>query len=336
MSSEIMLRDAAAPASPNSNLLVRFENTINAPIVSVTPLYNGQAVAGVYTVVANDATSVTVTAEDPKNELVGAGKTVIADGVTVNKNTIGGLGIIFDGGLAAGWTAIVAVGALQAVGGATSERLNVGIVLADTTSTQRRLTAVNVGTESSAETSIVALPGFIAVGSQVHTTVAKLTNHSDLAREELATPADLVVTFQDYQPGTPDTADVYVGGVKAIEDAKLDGATLYQHGKVGYIDGADKFKGLGIVFASGMGDPTSRTFTIHVREGYEWVEFAPDVGGSPGTWGPGPLTLTEGGEPTGVITAAGAVNFWFRANVPLSAAPGDMKMSNLRVRGLTV
>jgi hypothetical protein len=336
MSSEIMLRDASAPADPNANLLVRFENTINAPILSVVPLYNGQAVAGVYTVVALDGSSVTVTAEDPKNELVGASKTVIADGATVNKNTIGGLGIVFSGGLAAGWTAVVAVGALQAVGGATSPRLNIGIVLADSLSTQRRLTAVNIGTESSAETSIVPLPGFIAVGSNVHTTIVKLTNHSDIAREELAVPDDLVVTFQDYQPGAVDTADVYVDGVKAIEDAKLDGSTLYQYGKVGYIDGVDKFKGLGIVFASGMGDPTSRTFTIHIREGYEWIEFAPDVAGSPGTWVAGSLTLTESGQPTGVITAAGAVNFWFRSNVPLSAAPGDMKMSNLRVRGLTV
>jgi len=336
MSSEIMLRDASGPADPNADLLVRFENTINAPIISIAALHNGQAVAGVYTVVALDGSTVTVTAEDPKNELVGASKSVIADGVTINKNTIGGLGIVFSGGLAAGWTAIVAVGALQALGGATSQRLNTGIVLADSTSTQRRITAANIGTESSADTSIVALPGFLALGSNVHTTVVYLSNHTDLARQELATPADLVVTFQDYQIGTPDTADIYVGGVIAIQDAKLDGATLYQHGKVGYIDGADLFKGLGIIFASGMGDPTSRTFTIHVRAGYDWIEFAPDVTGAPGTWGPGPLTLTEGGEPTGVITASGACHFWYRANVPQSAAPGDMKMANLRVRGLTV
>ena len=336
MSSEIMLRDASGPADPNANLLVRFFNGPGSTIVSIAPLYNGQAVAGVYTIVALDSSTVTVTADDPKNELIGASKPVIADGVTVNKNTLGGFGIVFSGGLVAGWTAVVAVGAFQDIAGATSERLNVGIVLADSSSTQRRITAANVGTESSAETSIIALPGFIALGSNYHTTVTKLSNHTDVARQELAIPVDLVVTFQDYQVGSPDTADIYVNGTLAIIDAKLDGATLYQHGKVGYVDGADLFKGLGIIFASGMGDPTSRTFTIHVREGYEWVEFAPDVTGSPGTWGPGPLTLTEGGEPTGVITASGAVHFWFRASVPQSAAPGDMKMANLRVRGLTV
>ena len=87
---------------------------INIPIFSATALYNGQRVAGVYTIVALDGTHVTVTAEDPKNELVGASITVVADGVTVNKNVIGGLAIIFDGGLAAGWTAIVACGASAA------------------------------------------------------------------------------------------------------------------------------------------------------------------------------------------------------------------------------
>jgi len=336
MSSEIMIRDASAPNDPNANLLVRFENTISTPIVSVVPLYNGQAVAGVYTVTALSSLQVTVTAEDPKNELVGASVSVVADGVTVNKNVIRGLGIVFDGAMVNNWTAIVAVGAFQQPGGATDPRFNVGIVIAGSTSTQRKLTAKNVGTESSAVTSVVALPGFVALGSNVHTTVKYLSNHTDLAREELATPDDLVVTFDDYIPGTPDTADVWVNGTKAIEDAKLDGATLYQYGKAGYIDGVDLFKGLGIIFSAGMGDPSARTFTIHVREGYEWAEFAPDNSGTPGAWGPGPLTLTEGGQPTGVITASGGCNFWFRSNVPLSAVPGDMKMSNIRVRGLTV
>ena len=336
MSSEIMLRDASAPADPNANLLVRFENTVNTPVISIAPLYNGQAVAGVYTITALDGSSVTVTAEDPKNELVVSGKSVVADGSTVNKDVLGGFGIVFDGGLAAGWIAIVAVGAFQDISGAASERLNTGIVLADTTSTPRRIAARNVGSESSAETSIIALPGFLILGPNAQATVVHLSNHTDTARQALATPDDLVVTFQDYQVGTPDTADVYVDGGLAISDAKLDGATLYQHGKAGYVDASDRLKGLGIIFASGMGDPTSRTFTIHVRAGYEWVEFAPDISGSPGAWGPGPLTLTESGEPTGVITAGGGCNFWYRVNVPQSAAPGDMKMSNLRVRGLTV
>jgi len=139
--------------------------------------------------------------------------------------------------------------------------------------------------------------------------------------------------------GPPETADVYVddggGAVKCIEDAKLDG-TLYQHGVSGYIDGADALRGLGIAFVVDPGDPTSKTFTLHVRDSSAWLEFAPDVSGSPGTWSSGPLTLTETDEVSGVITPSGQVHFWVRSVVPDSASPGDMRLHVYRVRGLTV
>ena len=144
------------------------------------------------------------------------------------------------------------------------------------------------------------------------------------------------ITFADYQSGSPDTADVLVDGTKTIEDAKLDGVELYQHGAGnGYIDGVDKFLGLGIVLADG-GDPSSKTLSFFVREGYAWVEFAPDSSGSPGAWQSTPLTLTELGETTGTITASGTCYFWVRLNIPPSATPGDRKLFNLRARGLTV
>ena len=124
--------------------------------------------------------------------------------------------------------------------------------------------------------------------------------------------------------------------MKTIEDAKLDGAELYQHGAGnGYIDGVDGFLGLGVVFQAN-GDPSAETHTFHVRAGFAWMEFAPDSSGSPGAWQAGPLTLTQLGESTGVITASGTCYFWVRMNVPASAAPGTRKLFNLRSRGLTV
>ena len=77
-------------------------------------------------------------------------------------------------------------------------------------------------------------------------------------------------------------------------------------------------------------------FIIYVRNGYSWVEYALDVTGSPGTWQSPPLTLTESGQTSGVITAGAYAHLWYRVNVPISATPGDRKLFVNRVRGLTV
>lgn len=339
MSSEIQFRDAAAPTDPDSSLLARFENTINAPIVSISWLDNGEAIAGDYTIAATSGTTVNVTGEDPKNEHTATGVTVVADGATVNKMTLPGIGIVFSNSLASGWTAKVSVGALMDGAGDTSRRFNVGTIEAGELSTQRQIAARNVGSEDSSETEVYALPGFFISGTAVADWIKFLKNHTDPARHALATPGDYEITFADYQSGTPDTADVYVnkdggGANKAIEDADLD-ETMYQYGVTGYIDGGDYLPGMSIAFYDN-GDPSAKVFTVHVREGDDWVEFAPDSSGSPGAWQSGPLTLTELGETTGTVTAGGHALFWIRLNIPGAAAPGDMRFAMLRSRGLTV
>jgi len=338
MSSEIMLRDAAAPSDPDSNLLLRWENTVNTPILSASYDRNGKAVAGVYTITAASGSTINITADDPKNELVGTGVAVTADGSTVND--LGFAKIVFSASLAAGWTGKVSIGALMATDGSTSRRLDVGTVESGSTSTQRKITAVNVGTEDSAETAVYALPGYFIEGAGVEDFVAYVKNHTDPSRHDLAVAGDYDITFDDYVAGPPQTHDVWVndggGAVKCIEDAQFDG-TLYQYGEGnGYIDAADELRGLAIAFTTDPGDASSKTFTLHVRESHTFVEFAPDVSGSPGTWQAGPLTLTESGQVTGVITPSGQVHFWVRLNVPSSANPGDMRLYVLRARGLTV
>lgn len=335
MSSEIIFVDAGAPTDPDSYLLMRWENTVNTPIISATWQANGEGVADVYTVAATSSTTVNVTADDPKNEVIATGITVVADDATVNYNVVPDVGIVFSSSLANGWTAIVTVGALLSSGGSATDRFNVGVIEAGTTSTPRRIAALNVGTEASANSAVHALPGgFIEKNAQPW--VVSLRPHTSTTYHGAATPADHVITFADYIPGSPDTADVLVDAVKTIEDAKLDGTELYQYASGnGYIDAVDGFEGYGVVFADN-GDPTSQSLDWFIRPGYDYVEFAPDVTGSPGTWQSGSLTLTEAGETTGTITASGYALLWFRLNVPESAAPGDRRMVVLRHRGLTV
>lgn len=339
MSSEIIFRDAASPADPDANLLLRYENTISTPINSVSWLGDGEAISDVYTIAATSGSAVNVTADDAKNEVVGTGISVTADDSTINYGVVPGVGIVFSSSLASGWTGKISIGALMATDGSTSDRFNVGVVESDDISTQRRIVAVNVGTEASAETAVYALPGhFLEDNAQGW--IEYLQNHTDPSRHALAEDGEYVITYGDYVAGSPDTCDVYVnkdggGAVKAVEDALMDG-TLYQYGVSGYIDAQDKFKGLGFAFTNEPGDPSALTHTFHVREGYLYVELAPDVTGSPGTWQAPPLTLTESGETSGTVTASGTVNFWFRLNVPDTATPGDRKLFVLRARGLTV
>ena len=339
MSSEIIFRDAASPSDPDANLLMRWENTVSTPVNSVTWLDDGEAISDVYTVAATSASTVNITAEDAKNEVVGTGISVTADDSTPNYGVVPGCSIVFSSSLANGWTAKVSIGALMDSGGGTTDRFNVGVVQSDTTSTQRRIAAVNVGSEDSVNTEVRALPGFF-LEDDAQAWIEFLQNHSDPTRDDIAEVGDYDITYADFQVATPDTVDVYVnkdggGAVKAVEDAAMDG-TLYQHGVSGYVDAQDKFKGLGFAFVNDPGDPSALTHTFYVREGSAYVEWAPDVTGSPGTWQSTPLTLTEIGETAGTITASGLAYFWFRLVVPQSATPGDRKLFVLRARGLTV
>lgn len=336
MSSTIMFRDAASPTDPDANLLFRWENTVNTPITGAEYLYDGEAISDVYTVAATSATTVNVTADDPKNEVEGTGLSVTADGSTWNYGIVPGCRFQFSASLANGWTAKVSIGALMDSGGATSDRFNVGVIESGTTSTQRRIVAVNVGSEDSANTAVYSLPGgFLEDDAQGW--IASLSNHTNPTYHAGAIVGDYDITYGDYQSGSPDTADVYVDTVKTIEDAKFDGSTVYEYGAGnGYIDAVDGFEGLSIVFEANPGDPSALTHTFYVRGGYDYVELAPDVTGSPGTWQSPPLTLTESGQTAGTITASGTAYFWVRLVVPSSASPGDRRMYNLRARGLTV
>ena len=321
-------------------MLLRFENTISTPIVGCEWLDDGEAISDVYTVAATSGTAVNVTADDPKNEVAETGISVTADDSTWNYGVVPGCRIQFSSSLANGWTGVISIGALMDSGGSTSDRFNTGIVLSDDMSAQRRHAAVNVGSEDSAETEVYSLPGFY-VADDAQPWIKTIQNHTALARQASAVAADIEITYADYQSGSPDTADVLTnidggGAVKTIEDAKLDGSELYQYGSGnGYIDGVDGLLGLGIIF-NDNGDPTSQAHDLFVRTGFAWMEFAPDVTGSPGTWQAGPLTLTELGETTGTITAGGYAYFWTRMVVPGSATPGTRKLFNLLARGLTV
>jgi len=331
-------------------LQFRVVNTLNAPILSSpapTWLGNGAAIADVYELVfTNNAGTVTATREcliegtkNPYRNMTGV--PVVADGVTVNKNLIPGLGLVVSASVATGWKARVAIRNYLdlADDGDYTAFLSWGIIQAGITQTGRKIAVKNVGDSDAALTVLYVTPGFYIAGGSYESFIAKIEPHSNPTRHKMAVAGSYVLTFADWKDagGGKKSADLYVDGVKAIEDAIFNGTTLYEYGSGnGYDDGADKLKGLLIVLADTTADPTSLSLTLHVTADYTWVEFAPDVSGAPGSYANQDLDLTQSGQPTGTILAGGSALFWMRENPPLGATVGALRKRCLFPRGLTV
>jgi hypothetical protein len=336
-----MLRDVTDPTSGNENLTVRFENTTNAPIDSVTWLGNGQAIAGTYLVEFTKSGVVTAdvtgqgdgsTSRNPWGNR--SGLSVTADSATVNKDLVPGIGIVVNSSTDTGWIAVITVGNRLTIGGVWTEILEFEIVQSGATSSARALAIRNIGSETAEGVYLYALPGFYFDGTLAESAIAKITNHSNTSRHKLAsTEQDLVLTLADRKldGGTGKyTYDVMVGANKAVEDAQADGATVYEHGVAGYDDGNDYLAGLAITLPDTAVDLSTMSVTLSIRAGYTWVEWAPDVTGSPGTW-------QSADWSAGNIAAAAHTLVWIRVVVPSSATPDDpCRMVNIRARGLSI
>jgi hypothetical protein len=345
MPSNIVLWDPTAVADPDGRIDLRYENTVNAPLVSVTLLDTGQEIAGDYTLVFTNlgggSYSVAVTAGDgSKNPYHATGVPVVCDGSTVNKDVIGGLGIVVSASVDTGWTGKISLGAIMSSAGATTAVLNHGIVDAGTNSTQKQIAAKNVGDADSAQTKIRAVPGFYWTPLDAIAYVKKIDNHPDDVREHNAAKGTYSITFanRQYDGGTGKwTHDVYVNGNKAITAAQFDGTTEYGYGlDPAYDDMNDYLEGLSIIFENTTADPTSTTITLEVMDGWQWEELAEDVSGSPGTWTAADLTLTESGQATGIVRTGQHCDFWNRWNLPPSTSPDDLRIQRFSIRGRTI
>lgn len=346
MPSEIQLRAADMVGDPDGNLYLRWENTINAPIVSATDRANGQGVSDTYeltfTVSGGSVICDVVCGTEGKNPYAGLGKAVVADGVTPNVSLIPGVSIVISASVSTGWEAVVSYGAKMTSGGVTTDYLNVGRTIAGESSTQRRIAAVNVGDADSGDTTVDSVPSSYWKQTGAGDIVDLVDNDTDDTREHTAAAGEYEVTFQNWQDGGGGykIADVYVDGPqgsgKAIESALFDGSTRYQYGVTGYDNSADLLQGLSLILADSTDDPSAVTVTVVVADGDQWVELAPDDSGSPGAWQAGPLELTELGEADGTITAGGSCYFWQRWTLPDDATPGDLRQWRPSLRGITV
>jgi len=341
MSADLMLRWGGAPTTDEADLDVRYENTTNTPITSVTWRGNGQAVAGTYVVTFTKSGTVSctvvaqgdgATSRNPWGNR--SGLSVVADGSTPNYDIIPGLGIVVSASTDTGWAAKFTIGNYLTTGAVATEVLEFEIVTANSDSSNRQIACRNVGTETSASTYIYALPGWYFDGTGAETFITKLVPHSNPTYHKTASKRTFTITFTDWKTGGSGkkTADVLVNGNKAVEDAEFDGVTQYEYGVAGYDDVNDYLEGMGIVLPDTTADPTGSSITVNVRDGYTWVAFAPDVAGSPGTWQAAGADLSLGD-----INAASYVLFWTRCEVPSAAQPENpCRMMTIRARGLSI
>jgi hypothetical protein len=343
-SAQLRMYEPGQEASADGIIQLRVENVVSTPVVSSSYLGPGGAIAGEYLLEFTKTGStftVDVTGSDPKNPWTRDAVAITADDATENVDVIPGISFVFSSSIVTGWTAKATLFAYMDGSAVVTDRFNHGIILAGDASTEFQTSVKNVGTEDSADSVVYILPGCYIDDEDDYQWFATITNHSSTSRHKMALAGDYVISFADWKDGTGDhagykTADVLVDGVKTIEDAVFDGVTAYEYGDgIGYIDAADKFKGLRIILANTTDDPSSATPTLKVSDAWAWVTVAPDSSGVSGTYTTD-LVITEAGETTGTITAGNYTKVWFLVEVPSDKSPGDIRVYRVRLSGKSI
>lgn len=344
MSAELMLRYPAAAAAAEGNILLRAVNTLNTPVISATWRNNGQAWHGTYTLtftkvgalVTVDVLAIGAAADERNPWGDRAGLSVVADGATKNANVIPGVDLVVAALTDTGWKATVTIGNYLDAAATEVDVLELGVVQAGLVSSERRIAVRNVGTQTAEGTVLYALPGFYFYGTGATTLVGRIANHSDPTRHKLAAKGTYSLSFANWADDAPSgkkKADLLVDGVLAVQGALFDGSTFYEYGEPsGRYQATDELAGLGIMLADTTEDPTTAVLTLEVRDGYQWLQWAPDVAGAPGAY------LAAGTDLTlGDITAADHEFAWLKVTPPGSVMPETLgRQYNIRARGLSI
>jgi hypothetical protein len=328
------------------DIIVRAENTVSTPLISFSSLGNGQAISDIYVLTfTNTAGTITVdvvtSLPTSKNIWAATGVSCVADDSTPNLNIVPGVSLVLSSGIMTGWKATVSIGAKMTSGGVTTDIFNQGIISAGSTGTQRKIAAVNVGGEDAADSSVVGLPGpYFSPKSSVDYVKAILP-HTNSVRQHFGVDAVKTITFTNWQDGTGadagfKTCDIRVDGIICITTALFDGVSKYEYGHARYDDVGDLLRGFYITLQLTTSDPTSASITLTIRDDLDYIQLAPDNLGVPGAWQTTPLTLTESGQPSGVIRSSQYTYYWQNTSLPDNAVPGAVRSVVIRYRSQSI
>lgn len=321
----------------------RVTNTVGTPITSAAANRDGRAIADEYfltfaAVVVGTSANVTVTTTSPNNPYRHT-KAVVLDGVTVHKDVIPGLDMVFsaNGGFTGAWTATIKVGeflgTFDAFGGGA------GVPSAGV---RHQVANTGTGAVSSAKARLIPIVKWV---KKVGTVFSVVKPFAEGATEKVqgggsSRVVPYVLSISAVAgAGAAKTCTVSVDGVAFPAASLRDLSTgVDQSGAlVKAIAPGNYYRVItgaltGLEFAVDAGVANGDTANVLIFTS-AFIQIAPDAAGVAGAYGTADVVLTEAGQAAGTILAGGVAYYWRRVLVPAGGnaesnpRPGDVALT---------
>lgn len=321
---------------------VRATNGTGTPVVSAVDSGTGESIADIYTlafdtVIAGTSANVTLGTQSPNNKYKGRTRAIALDGVTVHKDVIPGVGIVFSAnvGFLNTWTATIYVGTW--LGTFDAFGAGAGVPTAgERVRVQNNGTGIVSGAKAQLEKRAL-------LRRHTGNALASIKPFADGATVKLVGGTNQVTNYaltiaNIAGAGAGKTCDLAIDGVTfgaaSLRDlstgAAVSGVGLKAVAGQSYrvLTGALTDLEFSVDPACANGDRANVTIWLD-----SFVEIAPDVAGVEGAYGAGDCVLTEAGQAAGVITVNGYAYFWRRTTVPAGGNsesnpyPGNIKVT---------
>lgn len=310
------------------NTNARVVNGTGTPVTSVAETGSGELIADEYSLtvsaVSGGTCTVTVATSSPNNPY--NGRVVInvpIDGITPSIYVIPGISLLMAVGAANGNTAVVFAG--KFLGLFDSSGVDAGVPsvgLRHQVTNNSSGIAADVKARLLTQAVAVKKTGFVC--QYVRQFAPGATEKTAGGGSSQTRPYVLKVVNVT-GAGSGKTADLQVDGVTLAADSVTDLTTgTNQAGTAlkavnpgyGYRIILGPLSGLEFALHPSCAENDTQNILIFPSR---FIQIAPDVAGSAGTYGPSDVVLTEAGQSAGVITGGGVAYYWVRVLVPLNA-----------------
>lgn len=305
---------------------LRFSNGTGTPVTSVVENNDGELIADEYTItfsaVGGGTATVTVVTSSPNNPYNGRVKTGVAiDGSTLVKNVIPGLSFVFSAGSANGNIATILAGIYLGV--FDSAGVDAGVPSAGV---RHQVTNSGSGAVSDAKATLVTQAIQVYKTGQVFDYIKtyadgateKVTGGGSTKTIPYALKVIAVSGSGSSKVGTLQVDGVTLGAASILDlttGASVSGTGLKCISPgYGYRILTGPLAGLEFALSSLVATNDIANVLIFPTR---FIQIAPDVAGSEGTYALTDVVLTQAGQSAGVIQAGQVAYYWVRVLVPL-------------------
>lgn len=326
-----MLKDQIFIGAAWVDAEARLTNSSGTPLVSATPNGDGRLIADDYllsfaAVVAGVSANVSVVTTSPNNPYkTAAPKAILLDGVTLHKDIIPGVSLVFSaqGTFTNAWTATVNVGTFDGTYDAFGGGAGV-----PSAGTRHRVLNNGTGAVSAAKARLIPIAKWV---KKVGTVFSGIKPFAEGATEKQAGGGSQRVTPYVISisavagAGAAKTCTVSVDGVAFPAGSLRDlGTGVLQDGTLVKALAPGNFYRVvtgpltGLEFAIDAAVANGDSANVLVFQS-RFVQTAPDNAGAAGAYGTGDVNLTEAGQAAGTILPGGTAFYWKRILVPSGA-----------------